>query len=126
MGSKKSISSLSIINMARTTSRYNTLRSKINKKWTRYLKNNKLFDEYMVYLSNYNAVGVEPTSYKELSNLCYNLDMHTFYIQGRGDERHYLIVNWKSEFRNFAWKSIKWYDLKNIVLYVLNKGYIKC
>lgn len=124
MSNKKSISTIEILNMAITSRKYNTLKSKLNKKWTRYLKNKKLFDEYMVYLSNYNAVGAEPMNYKELSILCYNLDRHSFYIQGYGNIEHHLLVNWKDEFRKFAWKSIKWYDIKNIILYCLNKGYI--
>ena len=128
MSFKKSIPALAIINMARKNSQFNTKTSKINRKWTRYLKLNKLFDEYMVYLSNYDAVGAEPNTYKELSNLCYNLDRHTFYMENpdRWDcDVEYIRVNWKDVFRKFAWDSIKWYDLKNIFLYAINKGYIK-
>lgn len=118
----KSISALSIINMARMNYHYNTKTSKLNKKWSRYLKNHKLFDEYMVYLSNFNVVGVEPKTYKQLSILCYNLSKHSFYTLGR-DSKHHIVVDWELEFRNFAWKSIKWYDFKNIILYLVNNGY---
>lgn len=125
MLTRKSISYLEIIDIAKRTRAYSTLRGNLNKKWVRYLKNKKLFDEYIIYLSNYAAVGVEPMSYKELSNLCYNLDRYTFYMQNNDDDITLINVNWKEEFCNFAWKSIKWYDIKNIFLYIVNKGYLK-
>lgn len=121
---KESIKSVAIIEMARNNSKYNTRKSTINKKWTRYLKNNKLFDEYMVYLSNNNVVGAEPYTYKQLSNLCYNLNRKSFFVSDENWNSHHINVNWVNEFKKFAWKSIKWYDVKNVLLYLLNRGYL--
>jgi len=120
MRGERSIGTLEIIDRARRNSRYNTKKSKINKKWTRYLKNNKLFDEYMVYLANNNAAGVEPHTYKQLSNVCHNLSHSKYHF---GDREKILMVDWVGEFKKFAWKSIKWYDIKNIFLYCINGGY---
>lgn len=115
---KKSISSLDILQMAINHSKYNTRKSKVNRKWTRYLKNNKLFDEYMIYLANHNAAGAEPHTYEQLSNICHNLMTECYYFNERP-----IIVDWVDEFRKFAWESIKWYDAKNILLYIINNGY---
>lgn len=123
MQSKKSVPAVAMIDMAILNSKYNTRKSKINKKWTRYLKNKKLFDEYMIYLSNYKVVGVEPKTYKQLSNLCFNLNRKCFFVQDEKWKTHHIIVNWLKEFHTFAWKSIKWYDIKNILLYWINNGY---
>lgn len=119
--SERSVSSVRIVEMAKNNSKFNTRKSKVNKKWTRYLKNKKLFDEYMVYLANNNAAGAEPHTYKQLSNVCHNLSKKHFHV---GDFRNTIVVDWVDEFKKFAWKSIKWYDLKNIFLYMVNKGYV--
>ena len=120
---KETIKPAEIIGMAIINSKYNTKKSRINKKWTRYLKNNKLFDEYMVYLSNNKVVGVEPKTYKQLSNLCYNLNRQSFFVEDENFIAHYIKVDWVNEFNKFAWKSIKWYDIKNVLLYWINGGY---
>jgi hypothetical protein len=115
---KRSISSVAIIDMAINNSKFNTRKSKINRKWTRYLKNKKLFDEYMVYLANRNAAGAEPSSYRQLSNICHNLMSECYHIEGL-----HIQVDWVKEFHDFAWNSIKWYDVKNVFLYMINNGY---
>lgn len=120
---KESITSIAILNRAIRDSKFNTKKSKLNKKWTRYLKNNKLFDEYMIYLSNHNVVGAEPKTYKQLSNLCYNLSSKSFFVKDTNRISHHIVVDWVNEFHKFAWKSIKWYDLRNMVLYLINNGY---
>ena len=120
---KESIKSTAIIEMAMVNSKYNTRKSSVNRKWTRYLKNKKLFDEYMVYLSNNNAAGAEPHSYKQLSNLCHNLNKRSFYVEDEKWVSHHIKVDWVNEFYKFAWKSIKWYDIKNVLLYWINGGY---
>ncbi len=120
---KETIKPAKIIEMAIVNSKYNTKKSRINKKWTRYLKNNKLFDEYMVYLSHNKVVGVEPKTYKQLSNLCYNLNRNSFFVSDENFIAHHINVDWVNEFNKFAWKSIKWYDIKNIFLYWINGGY---
>lgn len=119
----ESITSSDMISMARANSKYNTRKSKLNKKWTRYLKNNKLFDEYMIYLSNNGVAGVEPKTYKQLANLCYNLNKKAFYVKDANYISHHIVVDWINEFHKFAWNSIKWYDIKNMFFYWLNDGY---
>ena len=118
MRAQRSISSLAIIDMAIGNAKYNTRKSEINRKWIRYLKNRKLFDEYMVYLGNNNAAGAEPKTYRQLSNVCHNLSKTVYHVEGL-----HIQVNWVEEFKKFAWKSIKWYDVKNMFLYVINNGY---
>lgn len=120
---KDTIKSIAIIEMARKNSKFNTKKSSVNKKWTRYLKNNKLFDEYMVYLSNNDVAGVEPKTYKQLSNLCHNLNKSSFFVTDEHRIAHHIKVDWVNEFAKFAWKSIKWYDIKNMFLYWVNDGY---
>ena len=120
---KESIKSTAIIEMAIANSKYNKRKSTLNKKWTRYLKNNKLFDEYMVYLSNNNVAGVEPYTYRQLSNLCHNLNKKSFFVEDEKWITHIIKVDWVNEFYKFAWKSIKWYDVKNVLLYWINGGY---
>lgn len=115
----KSVPFGKIIEMAHDNSKYNTKTSKVNKKWVRFLKRNKLFDEYMIYLANYNAVGAEPKSYKQLSNVCHNLSLVTFNYKGKR-----IAVDWTKKFNEFAWPSIKWYDIKNIFLYIKNRKYV--
>ena len=114
----KALLTSTILDMARKNAKFNTRKSKLNKKWTRYLKNKKLFDEYMVYLSDFGVVGAEPHTYKQLSNLCFNLSRRSFFIGSST-----ISVNWVDEFYKFAYDSIKWYDIKNWFLYWINKGY---
>jgi hypothetical protein len=111
-----------IIELAMKNSKYIKKQSKVNKKWCRFLKNNGLFDEYMIYLASFHAVGVEPHTYKQLSNICYNLSNGTSDYIVYGERT--IIVDWIEQFKSFAWDSIKWYDLKNIGLYLINRGYL--
>ena len=111
-----------IIELAVKNSIYIKKQSKVNKKWCRFLKNNGLFDEYMIYLASFHAVGVEPCTYKQLSNVCYNLSNGSSDYIVYGDR--IIIVDWIEQFKSFAWDSIKWYDLKNIGLYLINRGYL--
>lgn len=112
---------VSVIEMAHTNSKYNTGKSAINKKWTRFLKNRKLFDEYMIYLGGDNAIGVEPNSYKELSNICHNLSGRKYEVKGTLGK--YIHVDWNVVFDQFVRETIKWYNVKERFLYALNNGY---
>lgn len=110
-----------ILEMAHFNSRYNTKKSKVNKKWTRFLKNRKLFDEYMVYLASKNVIGIEPNTYKELSNVCHNLSRRKYEVKGSYGK--YVEVDWNELFRRFMKETIKWYNVKEKLLYAINKGY---
>ena len=108
------------LTMAHANSKYNTRKSTVNKKWVRFLKNRKLFDEYMVYLAGQDAVGVEPKSYKELSNICHNISGRRYFING--GNRH-INVEWTDVFEEFTKETIKWYNFKEVFLYAINNGY---
>jgi hypothetical protein len=108
------------LTMAHANSKYNTRKSTVNKKWVRFLKNRKLFDEYMVYLAGQDAVGVEPKSYKELSNICHNISRRRYFING--GNRH-INVEWTDVFEEFTKETIKWYNFKEVFLYAINNGY---
>ena len=45
------LTSITIVEQAIKNSRYNTRTSSLNRKWIKFLKNKKLFDEYMIYLA---------------------------------------------------------------------------
>lgn len=92
------------------STKYASNKSSINKKWARYLKNKKLFDDYMICLSYWDGAGANPKTYKQLSCLCHN-------INGVGN------VDWYGEFKEFANKTIKWYNFKDRFLYAINEGY---
>ena len=108
------------IEMAHANSKYNTRKSSVNRKWTRFLKNRKLFDEYMVYLAGQDAIGVEPMSYKELSNICHNMNGRRYFIDG---SHSHVNIAWTDVFKEFAKESIKWYNFKEGFLYMINNGY---
>ena len=116
----KAKSVVATIEMAHINSKYNTKKSSVNKKWMRFLKNHKLFDEYMVYLAGQDAVGVEPNSYKELSNICHNISGRRYEVRGGRKPIH---VVWTDVFKEFTNETIKWYNLKEIFLYIINNGY---
>jgi len=120
MNFMRALPSISIIEQARNNSKYNTRKSSINKKWTRYLKNKKLFDEYMVYLAGHDAIGVEPRTYKQVSNICYNMNGKAFNVLGCKGGTKSIIVDWIDEFRQFFKENVKWYDIKNKIWYALN------
>ena len=109
-----------ILEMAHFNSHFNTKKSKVNKKWTRFLKNKKLFDEYMVYLAGKEAIGVEPNTYKELANVCHNLNGRTYNIP---NSIHRMKVDWEVVFDDLIRETIKWYNIKEVVLYMVNNGY---
>ena len=117
MRSFHAASSLTIVEQALRNSKYNTRKSEINKKWTRYLKNRKLFDEYMVYLAGHDAIGVEPKSYKQIGNVCANLNSRIYQV--RGSDRS-IAVNWINEFCKFFKETVKWYDIKNKLWFASN------
>jgi hypothetical protein len=75
-------------------------------------------DLSLQYLANQNAAGAEPQTYRQLSNVCHNLARECYHVDGL-----YIQVDWVEEFKKFAWDSIKWYDIKNIFLYIVNNGY---
>ena len=107
-----------IIDMALANSKYNTKKSKVNKKWVKFLKRKKLFDEYMIYLAGHNSIGVEPRTYRELSNICYNM-MGVYYITNKA----HLNVNWVKLFEEFLNENLKWYNIKEIILYLYHNKY---
>ena len=123
MRCSKTIGVHKIIASAIGSSQYCKGNSKLNKKWCRYLKDRKLFDDYMIYLANRKAVGTEPETYQELSNICYNLCAEDYRVYGDNGINE-INVNWVCVFKDFAWNSIKWYDIKNIYLYIKNNGYL--
>ena len=119
----KSIPMLDLIGQARKNAKYYTKTSELNKKWIRFLKNKKLFDEYMVYLGNNNAIGIEPKTYKQISNVCYNLNGQIYHITSKFVLRATIQVDWKQVFEEFCQETIKWYNIKEFVLYLVNNGY---
>lgn len=111
---------ISIVEQARKNSRYNTRKSELNKKWTRYLKNRRLFDEYMVYLAGYDAIGVEPKSYKQISNICYNMNGKSFNVPSSFGKC--ISVDWINEFKKFFKENVKWYEFKHKLWFAANFG----
>ena len=121
--STRSIPTNKIISMAFENAKYSTKKSRVNNKWITYLKKNKLFDKYMVYLANFNALGIEPKTYKQLSNICYNISCRSFRF-GEYYEKYKIVdVDWVQTFRKFSKESIKWYNVKDKFLYWVNGGY---
>lgn len=116
----KAKSVVATLTMAHANSKYNTKKSNVNKKWVRFLKNRKLFDEYMVYLAGQDAIGVEPKSYKELSNICHNISGRRYEVHGVRKPIH---VVWTDVFEEFTKETIKWYNFKEVFLYMINNGY---
>ncbi len=110
--------SIIIVEQARKNSKYNTRKSVLNKKWTRYLKNKKLFDEYMVYLAGHDAIGVEPRTYKQISNICYNMNGKTFNVPSTWGKT--ISVDWVSEFKKFFKENVKWYEFKHKLWFAAN------
>ena len=114
----KSVST--ILEMAHRNSKFNTKKSHINRKWIRFLKNRKLFDEYMVYLAGHDAIGVEPKTYKQVANICHNLGRYKYEVR---NSSAIIRVDWENVFQEFAEETIKWYNLKQAALYIINDGY---
>lgn len=79
------------------------------KKWLRYLKKNKLFDEYMFYM-NYKYGDRDtypyPSSYEELSALANSLQACSYIDVGNT----FIHIYWYSEFLKFTKESVQWWN----------------
>lgn len=79
------------------------------KKWLRYLKKNKLFDEYMIYMDyKYGDRGTypHPSDYEELAALSNSLQACGYIDVGNT----YIHVCWHSEFLKFTKESVQWWN----------------
>ena len=94
------------------SSKYRTNESSLYKKWLKFLKYEKLYGDYVIYLSYYDGCGVNPKNYRQLSNLCYNISKSPLFP-----------IDWQKVFTKFAHDSIKWYNIKDMFLYKINNGY---
>lgn len=83
--------------------------STVYKKWLRYLKRNKLFDEYMIYM-DYKYSGRDtypyPSDYEELAALVNSLQACGYIDVGNT----YIRVCWYSEFLKFTKESVQWWN----------------
>ena len=114
------LTSIAIVEQAIKNSRYNTRTSSLNRKWIKFLKNKKLFDEYMIYLAVHDAVGIEPKTYKQIFNVCHNLDGKGIKFSRNNDYFKVISINWKEEFNSFFLETVKWYDFKNKLWFAKN------
>lgn len=114
------ITSIAIVEQAIKNSRYNTRTSSLNRKWIKFLKNKKLFDEYMIYLAVHDAVGIEPKTYRQIFNVCRNLDGKGIRFNRKDDYFKVISINWKEEFNSFFLETVKWYDFKNKLWFAKN------
>lgn len=87
--------------------------SKLYKKWLRYLKRKKLFDEYMFYMDcGYKHRGTYPypNDYEELSSLLNSLnacgDIGSYIQVGES----YVHVDWHEKFLEFTRESVQWWN----------------
>jgi len=79
------------------------------KKWLRYLKRNKLFDEYMIYMDyKYKDRGTypHPFNYEELAALANVLQSCGWIDVGNTSIR----IHWYSEFLKFTKESVQWWN----------------
>lgn len=84
--------------------------STVYKKWLRYLKKNKLFDEYMIYMDyKYNDRGTYPypSDYEELAELANSLQACGYIDIGH----RYIKIPWYTEFLKFTKESVQWWNL---------------
>lgn len=84
--------------------------SKLNQKWLRYLKRNKLYDEYLVY-SNCTFEGSFPLidNYESLLMMCHKLNTRSV-----GTSRLLSVsVNWIKIFGGFLKEDLPWWDFLN-------------
>lgn len=84
--------------------------STVYKKWLRYLKKNKLFDEYMIYMDyKYSDSGTYPypSDYEELAELAILLQACGYIDVGY---RH-IKIPWYTEFLKFTKESVQWWNL---------------
>ena len=83
--------------------------STVYKKWLRYLKRNKLFDEYMIYMDyKYGGRGTypHPSDYEELAELANSLQA-CGYVDV---ENTFIRIYWYSEFLKFTKESVQWWN----------------
>ena len=83
--------------------------SELYKRWLRYLKNNKLFDEYMICMDDlYGRRGTYPTadSYGELWTLTERL----YGCMVRIKYRTIVHVNWPQKFKQFVRECSRWWE----------------
>ena len=83
--------------------------STVYKKWLRYLKRNKLFDEYMIYMDyKYSSRGTYPypSDYEELAALTNALQACGFLDVGNT----FIRIHWYSEFLKFTKESVQWWN----------------
>lgn len=79
------------------------------KKWLRYLKKNKLFDKYMIYMDYIYGDSVTypyPSDYKALYALVISLLSCAYIDVGNA----YIHVPWYSEFLKFTKESVQWWN----------------
>lgn len=100
-----------IINLLNSSTKKNKPKSvsATYKKWLRYLKKNKLFDKYMIYMDyKYGDSGTYPypSDYKELSVLVISLLSCAYIDVGNT----YIHVPWYSEFLKFTKESVQWWN----------------
>lgn len=109
----------SIISLLNSSTRKNKPKevSKLYKKWLRYLKRNKLFDEYMIYMDfRYKKVGTYPTAedYDELAELVKTFNKYDYIDVGKT----FISVNWYNEFIEFVRDSVRWWDFQTKIKYL--------
>lgn len=83
--------------------------STVYKKWLRYLKRNKLFDEYMIYMDyKYGDSGTYPypSGYKELAALANSLQACIYIDVGNT----FIRIHWYLEFLKFTKESVQWWN----------------
>lgn len=101
-----------IIRLLNSSTRKNQPKSvsTVYKKWLRYLKKNKLFDEYMIYMDyKYNDRGTYPypSDYEELAELANSLQACGYINIGH----RYIKIPWYTEFLKFTKESVQWWNL---------------
>lgn len=83
--------------------------SSLYKEWLRYLKNNKLFDEYMIYMDKvYGDRGTYPNAdnYSELDILAKKLGSSSIAVGYTS-----IRINWPQEFKRFVRENARWWEI---------------
>ena len=83
--------------------------SNLYKEWLRYLKNNKLFDEYMIYMDEvYGHKGTYPNAdnYSELDILTKKLGSNGIIVGNTS-----ICINWPQEFKRFVQENARWWEI---------------
>ena len=100
-----------IVSLLNSSTRKNQPKSvsTVYKKWLRYLKRNKLFDEYMIYM-DYRYSGKDtypyPSDYEELATLTNALQACGWIGVGNT----FICIYWRSEFLKFTKESVQWWN----------------